>query len=141
MAWNGLKRFFRESSTKRYCSGSSRREVFCKKGVLRNFAKFTKTPVPESLYNKVACNFIKKETLVQLFSCEFCKIPNSTFSYRTPPVAASAVLGKRFLALPGTFYKVLNPLSSKLSKWSNTFKQFVWVWVCLTILWGWRLTG
>ena len=104
---------------------SSRREVFCKKGVLRNFAKFTKTPVPESLYNKVACNFIKKETLVQLFSCEFCKIPNSTFSYRTPPVAASAVLGKRFLALPGTFYKVLNPLSSKLTKWSNTFKQFV----------------
>ena len=43
---------------------SSRPEVFCKKGVLRNFTKFTgkhlcqslilKTPVPESHFNKVA---------------------------------------------------------------------------------------
>ena len=30
---------------------SSRPEVFCKKGVLKNFVKFTgKTPVPESLF-------------------------------------------------------------------------------------------
>ena len=36
-----------------------------------------------------ACNFIKKETLVQVFSCEFCEISKNTFSYRTPPVAAS----------------------------------------------------
>ena len=36
-----------------------------------------------------ACNFIKKETLAQVFSCEFCEISKSTFSYRTPPVAAS----------------------------------------------------
>ena len=26
-----------------------------------------------------ACNFVKKETLVQVFSCEFCKISNNTF--------------------------------------------------------------
>ena len=36
-----------------------------------------------------ACNFIKKETLAQLLSCEFCEISKNTFSYRTPPVAAS----------------------------------------------------
>ena len=30
-----------------------------------------------------------KKTLVQVFSCEFCKISKNTFSYRTPPVAAS----------------------------------------------------
>ena len=35
-----------------------------------------------------ASNFIKKETLAQVFSCEFCKISKNTFSYRTPPVAA-----------------------------------------------------
>ena len=35
-----------------------------------------------------AFNFIKKETLAQVFSCEFCEISN-TFSYRTPPVATS----------------------------------------------------
>ena len=26
------------------------------------------------------CNFIKKETLMQVFSCEFCEIPKNTFS-------------------------------------------------------------
>ena len=59
-------------------------EVFCRKGVLRNFAKFT---------GKRPCqgNFIKKETLAQVFSCKFCKIFKNTFSYRTPPVAPSGL--------------------------------------------------
>ena len=38
-----------------------------------------------------ACNFIKKETLGQVFSYEFCEISNNTFSYRRPLVAASVV--------------------------------------------------
>ena len=29
-------------------------------------------------------------TLAQVFSCEYCEIPKSTFSYRKTPVAASA---------------------------------------------------
>ena len=45
---------------------NSRPEVFCEKGV----------SLPEPFSNKLqalACNFIiKKETLVQVFSCEFC---------------------------------------------------------------------
>ena len=36
-----------------------------------------------------ACNFIKKETQAQVFSCEFCQISKNTFSYRMPLVAAS----------------------------------------------------
>ena len=36
-----------------------------------------------------ACNFIQKETLAQVFSCEFCEISKNTFSSRTPSVAAS----------------------------------------------------
>ena len=56
---------------------SSRPEVFCEKGVLRNFAKFTGKQLCQSLFfNRVvdaACNFIKKETLAQVFSCEFEK--------------------------------------------------------------------
>ena len=36
-----------------------------------------------------ASSFIKKETLAQALSCEFCKISNNTFSYRTFPVAVS----------------------------------------------------
>ena len=37
-----------------------------------------------------AYNFIKKETLAQVFSCEFCEISKNIFLYRTPLVAASA---------------------------------------------------
>ena len=37
------------------------------------------------------CNFIEKETLAQLFSGELCEISKNAFSYRTHPVAASAL--------------------------------------------------
>ena len=37
------------------------------------------------------CNFIKKETLVQVFSCELCKISKNTFLKRTALVAASVL--------------------------------------------------
>ena len=43
-----------------------------------------------------ACNFIKKETLAQVFSCEFCKISANTFSCRTPLVAASVDFNKHY---------------------------------------------
>ena len=35
------------------------------------------------------CNFIKKETLAQVFSCEFGEITKNTFCYRIPLVHAS----------------------------------------------------
>ena len=36
------------------------------------------------------CNFIKRESLAQVFSCEFCEISKNTFVYRTAPGVASA---------------------------------------------------
>ena len=36
-----------------------------------------------------ACSFIRKETLAQMFYCEFCKVSKNTFSYRTHAVAVS----------------------------------------------------
>ena len=66
--------------------------VFCEKVVLRNCAKVTGKYLCQSLFfNKVAggCTFIKKETLAQVFSWEFCEIFKNTFSYSTPPLAAS----------------------------------------------------
>ena len=48
-----------------------------------------KTPVPESLFNKVAGLGLVQETLTQVLSIEFCAISKNTFSYRTPLVAAS----------------------------------------------------
>ena len=41
-----------------------------------------------------ACNFVKKETLAQVFSCEFCEISKNTFFHRTPLAAASDRLSK-----------------------------------------------
>ena len=69
-----------------------RQKVFYKKGVLRNFEKFTgKHRVRVSFLIKLqaVCNFIKRETLAQVFSCDFREISKNTFSYRTPPVATS----------------------------------------------------
>ena len=67
-------------------SRSSHRRCFVRRGVLRNFAKFTGKHLSESLFfNKVAdlkpkaCNFIEKETLAQVLSCEFCKISINSF--------------------------------------------------------------
>ena len=65
---------------------SSRLELFCKKGVLRNFAKFTE----EKTCARVSfLNFIKKEALAQMFSCKICEVSKNTFYCRTPLVAAS----------------------------------------------------
>ena len=45
----------------------------------------------EQLRNAEAYNFIKKETLGQVFFCEFWEISKNAFFYRTPPIAASDV--------------------------------------------------
>ena len=63
---------------------SSRQELFCKKGVLRNFANFRGKCLRQGL-------FFKKETLEPVFCCELCEIFKNFLSYRTPPVAASGV--------------------------------------------------
>ena len=82
-------------SARKCClSRSSRSEMFCEKGVLRNFAKLTGKQLCQSLFfDKVAGSgqvfFIKKENLAQVFSSEFCKISKDTFSYRTLLVATS----------------------------------------------------
>ena len=51
---------------------SSRPEVFCKKGVPRNFAKLTGKYLCQSL-------FFKRETLTHVFCCEFCEISKTHF--------------------------------------------------------------
>ena len=62
--------------------------LYCKK----SFCNRGKAVARRSFVKKVqadANNFIKKQTLAQVFPCEFCEISKKTFSYRTPPVAAS----------------------------------------------------
>ena len=59
-------------------------DVLRKKGVLRNVAKFTRKHLCQSLLliKLQAWSlqlYIKKEILVQVFSCEFCQISKNTF--------------------------------------------------------------
>ena len=76
-------------------------EVFCEKGVLKNFAKFTRKPletkrkllVKKIFFSKVAC---------LVFSCEFYTIFKNTFFYRTALVTASQIC-VFWLANPGLF--------------------------------------
>ena len=51
---------------------SSQRMCSVRKGVLRNFSKFTGKHLFKSL-------FYKKETLAEVFSCKFCEITKNTF--------------------------------------------------------------
>ena len=72
------------------------------------------------LIKLLACNFIEKESLAQLFSCEFCEISKNTFPYRTPPAAASGnYMMKR---LRCTLQERLDFLTSKHIK--NNFSNF-----------------
>ena len=66
-----------------------RLEVFYKKGILRNFAKFTRKQLCQSLFfNKVAGLRPQAQA-----SSEFCEISKNTFFYKTLPVAASVLFG------------------------------------------------
>ena len=92
---------------------SSPPDVFCEKVVLRNFAKFTRKHLCQGLFfDKVsgACNFIKKEALAQVFSCEFCEISRNTFFYRTPLVVAPETRPLR-----AEWYKVLKIIHCGIS--------------------------
>ena len=81
----------------KWCSyRSSPPEVFCKKDVLKNFAKFTGKHLCQSLlFNKDTglrpATLLKRETQAQVFSCEFCEIFKNNFFYRTSLVAASVL--------------------------------------------------
>ena len=56
----------------------SSRPVICNKGVLRNFAKFTGKHQCQSLYFNKVVNFIKIDTLAQVFTSGFCGISKNT---------------------------------------------------------------
>ena len=85
--------FYRKSSSK-FISRSSRPEVFCKKSILRNFAKFTGKQLCQSLFfNNVAglrlATSLKKRLWRRCFPVNFVKFLRTPFFHRTPLVAAS----------------------------------------------------
>ena len=76
---------------------NSHPEVFCKKGVLRNFTKFTGKHLCQNLFfNKVAwlspATSFKKRLWHRCFPVEFCEISKNIFLHRTHLKAASELL-------------------------------------------------
>ena len=75
-----IKCYSNTKSRSRTLSRSSHRRRSIKKGVLKHFAK-----IPGNTCARVSFFFlIKKETLAQVFSCEFYEILKNRF-YKTPP--------------------------------------------------------
>ena len=69
------------------------------------------------------CNFIKKETLAQVFSCEFSEITKNTFFHRTRLVAASVVT--KFSLTLNKLGFLKNFLTEFLLQLSNTFQMLL----------------
>ena len=67
---------------------SSRPEVFCKKGVLRNLAKFTGKHLCQRLLCLRPATVLKKESLAQVLSSEFCEISKNTIFKCRPVISA-----------------------------------------------------
>ena len=71
------------------------------------------TPVLESLFNKAAglpvCKFIKKETPIQVFSCDYCKVFKKTYFEEHLRTAAS-VYSKDLLKYKNCVIKNMLPV-------------------------------
>ena len=110
----------RLKATIRILFRSRRPELFCKNAVLRNFPKFTEKDLRQSLFliklqaSALACNFIKKETLAQVFSCDFCEISKNAFSYRN---------GGCFYIFVGSICR--KSLQSSLRRFNKSQKEFL----------------
>ena len=76
------------------------------KGALWNFAKFTGKHLCQSLFfcQSLQSRFIKKETLAQVFSCEFCKIYKNTFFTEHVWAIAFGVWGHAWVQTRETIY-------------------------------------
>ena len=79
----------------------SQRRCSLRKGVFRNFTRFTGKHLSQSLFLMKllvsACNFIKKGALAKLFSCEFCETSKNTFFTEHLWTTASGLRWKTFL--------------------------------------------
>ena len=82
--WNSLKiKNVKTDSHQRYS---------VRKGILRKFANITEKHL--RLQQAEVCNFIKKETLLQVSSCDFCE--NSKKTFFAEHLWATTFIKKRF---------------------------------------------
>ena len=95
---------------------SSHRWCSVRKGILRNFAKFTGKHLCQS-------HFFKKETLEQVFPCEFCEICNNALFPEYLLTTASYAYVTIVIYSYSTYYccKKCNQLLIR-KKWNKYFK-------------------
>ena len=67
-----------------------------------------------------AWNFVKKETLAQVF---FCKSSKNTFSYRTPPMAASYLTKEQIIELTLDYQDNFNQDFKSIRKDLSEFRE------------------
>ena len=104
---------------------SSHRRCYVRKGVLRNFAKFTGKNQCQSLFFNKAAGFIKRETLAQVFSCEFCEISKNTFFREHLRPTASKLCFRDSKITLFHRYIILPPIT--FLTW-NVYKRIYLVW-------------
>ena len=66
-------------------------KVVYKKGVLKNFPKFTGKQLCQGVFFNEVAGLTKKDSLAQVFSCKFCEISKNTFFIEHLQMTASAV--------------------------------------------------
>ena len=121
--------------------------------ISQNFQKNTCARASFVIKLKVsACNFIKKETLTQVFSREFCKVSKNSFFTRTP-TGDCFCFYDRLLESLAALILVINESKTRCRKYMRTWKicetatilletfpkQFFQIWkqrrTCLTFQW------
>ena len=84
--------------------------------------------MPESLFNKVAqaCNFIKKDNLSQVFSCEFCENSNNTsFTEHFWTTASEAMIFQSsYKEIQFSLFQFLNVKTAASSTENVSMEQF-----------------
>ena len=104
-----------------------------KKGILRNFVKFTGKHLCQSLFfNKVAkaCSLIKEDTLAQVLSYEFYEISKNIFFTEHFWATASVKLCRKLIFL----MELLKPGSTPLKLASKTMRSFIEIQSSCTIV-------
>ena len=96
-----------------FCYGSSRPEEFCKKGILKNFAKFTGKQLCQSLlFNKAAglkpAILLKRKLWHRCFLMNFCETFKNTFFVKHLRWLLLLLLGTFFSTLHHYFHQVKN---------------------------------
>ena len=123
---------------------SSRPEVFCRKGALRNFAKFTEKQLRQGLlFNKVADLsrfFIKKETRHRCFPVNFVKFRETPFFAEQPQWLLLHMLRQllHLLVSPEAFLRRCYIKRRILQKSQNSLETTVLEYL-FRIVTGWRV--